>query len=157
MATISNPNDPNRNASNPAPTQVSTANVVPNQPNTASTSGSPTNTGQFSTLQKYLGANQNAGARLGNAIDGKLENEATSLDNASNRAIDQSNTANTSFNALTGQTSDFTKQLSQPATAQSNTPTSKAYDVNNYSTNISGQQAAKDIASNADTLKSFRV
>ena len=156
MATISNPNDPNRNASGvpstpaPAPVQVSTANVAPQQ---ASTSGTPTGTGQFSTLQKYLGANQGAGQRLGNAIGGNLSNEATGLANATNTALSNSTDANKKQADLTNNTNSFTTALNAPSTAPTAATPSIGYDVSKYGTNLSGTQAAAEIANNANKTK----
>lgn len=149
MATISNPTDPNRAVQ-------TTSNVAPQvmQPNQQQPQAA--STGQFSTLQKYLGANQGSGQRLASAIGGNLNNEAGSLQDVSQRTLDTSANANKNITNLTGQTSDFTNQLKTPSTVAAVNPTAKAYDVNSYSTNLSGQQAAQDIANNQDKLNTFR-
>lgn len=139
MATISNANDPNR----------ATQNVV-QQP---STSGTPTSSGGYSTLQKYLQANQNAGQRVAGQVGATVNKEATNLQNTAQRELSESDQANKEFGNVTTQTTGFTQSLNQPGTGTSNTG-EKLYDVNQYKANLSGQQAAADIAKN--NLSAFR-
>lgn len=145
MATINTPNDPNRN--------VTTANAAPQQQNPANT-GVQTPSGQFSTLQKYLGANKNAGQRIGGLIGGNLTNESTQQKDTTQRELGESGQANQNFSNLTGQTQGFTQQLSQPAQGV-NSVNGKAYDANSYQTNLSGQQAAQNIAKDVNQLNTF--
>lgn len=146
MATISNPTDPNKTVS-------ATSNVAP-QP--ASTSGTQTPTGQYSTLQKYLSANQGSGQRLAGAIGSNVNKEITGLKDSTGREINEAGAANQNINQLTGTTSDFTNKLKSANTVQPATPTGKAYGVEGYSTNLSGANAAADIAKNQDQLNTFR-
>lgn len=145
MATISNPTDPNKT--------VATSNVAP-QP--ASTSGTQTPTGQYSTLQKYLSANQGSGQRLAGAIGTNVNKEVSGLKDATGREISESEAANQNIGNLTGTTSDFTNKLKSANTVQPPTPTGKAYGVEGYATNLSGAQAAADISKNQDQLNTFR-
>lgn len=139
MATISNANDPNR----------ATQNVVP-QP---STSGTPTSSGGYSTLQKYLQANQNAGQRVAGQVGATVNKEATNLQNTSQRELGESDDANKAFSGLTGQTTGFTESLNS-GEKKLTSPTAQAYGVDGYSAQLSGQQAAADIAKN--NLNTFR-
>jgi hypothetical protein len=160
LATISTPNDPNRDPNKPV--TVSTGNVAPQaQPSNTSQPGQaptqPVASGQYSTLQKYLGANQDAGQRIASQVGGNISNEAQNAATTSKRELGQAAGANTAFEGNITKATNYTNQLNTPATQQSNvTPTAKAYDVNSYSTNLSGQQAAKDIASNTDKLNEFK-
>jgi hypothetical protein len=160
LATISTPNDPNRDPNKPV--TVSTGNVAPQaQPSNMSQPGQapaqPAASGQYSTLQKYLGANQDAGQRIASQVGGNIQNEAQNAATTSQRELGQAAGANTAFDTNIAKANSFTAQLNTPATQQSNAaPTAKAYDVNSYSTNLSGQQAAKDIASNTDKLNEFK-
>jgi len=146
LATITAQNDPNKTAS--------TANVVPQQQVNPSSSGTPTGSGQFSTLQKYLGANKNAGQRVANLVGNNITNEATQLGDTTNRELSESAQANQNFGKLTDETKGFTGQLNQPAIG-SNSVTGGGYDVNSYNTNLSGQKAAQDIANNQEQLGRF--
>lgn len=125
---------------------------------TPASSGSPSPaSGQFSTLQKYLGANTGAGSRIANMVGKNISQEAQQLGNTTNRELQESNQANQSFSGLTDKTKDFTEELSKPLDGPAtNTPTEKAYDVNSYTTNLSGQKAAQDIANNQERLGEFR-
>jgi len=145
VATISNPTDPNKT--------VATSNVAP-QP--ASTSGTQTPTGQYSTLQKYLSANQGSGQRLAGAIGSNVNKEITGLKETTGREINEAGAANQNIGNLTGTTSDFTNKLKSANTVQPPTPTGKAYGVEGYATNLSGAQAAADISKNQDQLNTFR-
>jgi len=145
VATISNPTDPNKT--------VATSNVAP-QP--TSTSGTQTPTGQYSTLQKYLSANQGSGQRLAGAIGSNVNKEITGLKDSTGREINEAGAANQNINQLTGTTSDFTNKLKTANTVQPPTPTGKAYGVEGYATNLSGAQAAADISKNQDQLNTFR-
>ena len=169
MATISNPTDPNKT--------VATSNVAP-QP--VSTSGTQTPTGQYSTLQKYLSANQGSGQRLAGAIGSNVNKEITGLKDTTGREINEAGAANKNIGDLTGTTSKYTEDLKSanvvPGTVQpSNSnlqgvavsdkfdlsnrpakPTTKAYDVNSYATNLSGANAAADIAKDQTKLNTFR-
>lgn len=138
MATISNANDPNRATQN-----------VTQQP---SNSGTPTSSGGMSTLQKYLQANQNAGQRIAGMVGADVEKESGNLKTASERELGESSTANKAIGDLTNTTKDYTTQLSQPGAAT--TQSGKKYDVGSYQSNLSGSQAAKDIAQN--NLTAFR-
>jgi hypothetical protein len=84
LATISNPTDPNK-------VVATTSNVTPQvaQPQAASNT-----TGQYSTLQKYLGANQNSGQRLAGAINNNLTAESKSLTDTTNRELNESDVSN---------------------------------------------------------------
>ena len=146
MATINTPNDPNKN--------VSTANAAPQQVNPAANSGVQTQSGQFSTLQKYLGANKNAGQRIAGMVGGNLNNETNQLKGTTQRELGESNQANQNFGNLTNQTQGFTQRLYQPAVSL-NTVNGKAYDVNSYGSNMAGQDAVKDIASDQNQLQTF--
>lgn len=146
MATINAPNQQNQN--------FNTANTAPEQQNPAANSGVPTSSGQFSTLQKYLGANKNAGQRIAGMVGGNLEKESAQQKTTTQRELGESSLANQNFGNLTNETQGFTQQLSQPSGQQSSV-NGKAYDVNSYSTNLSGQQAAKDIAADQNKLQRF--
>jgi hypothetical protein len=146
LATINTTNDPNRTQS--------TANAAPAANPAAS--GAPTSSGNFSTLQKYLGANQGAGQRLAGMIGGNVNKEGNRLQTTTQREQGEVNQANQNFGKLTNQTQDFTQQLSQPTQgATGNTDAKKAYDVNSYATNLAGQQAANQIAQNQEQLQQF--
>lgn len=146
MATINIPNDPNKN--------VSTANAAPQQQNPSANSGVQTQSGQFSTLQKYLGANKNAGQRIAGMVGGNLNNETSQLKGTTQREIGESNQANQNFGNLTNQTQGFTQRLYQPATSL-NTVNGRAYDVNSYGSNMAGQDAVKDIVNDQNQLQTF--
>lgn len=195
MATISNPTDPNKT--------VATSNVAP-QP--TSTSGTQTPTGQYSTLQKYLSANQGSGQRLAGAIGSNVNKEITGLKDSTGREINEAGAANKNISNLTGTTNKYTGDLKsanpdpgadwdksfrdwqgrqqRPAIAihpsnqesyysnqrktdlesytkqfgaRPGVPSgTKAYDVNSYATNLSGANAAADIAKDQTKLNTFR-
>lgn len=151
MATITNFN-------NKAPLEQdkSTANVVPGSEG----SGTPTApqpvrpaSGQYSTLQKYLGANQNVGGRLGGMLQTNIQNEANKNQATTGRELGEANQANQDLTGLTGETNKYTTDLTGDNSVSS---TGGGYDANAYSTNLSGQKAASDIAANADSLNKFR-
>lgn len=155
MATISNPNDPNRDPNKPV--SVTTANAAPIS-GPSSSSGSPAQSGQYSTLQKYLSSNSQAGERLGQQVGQNVQQQSQAAENASTSAL-------TNANAATGQSGDFSKKLSQadkfktqlqaPVIQQQTQPVN-SYDVNKYSTNVAGLNNLKNIANNADTLNQFK-
>ncbi len=149
MATISTPNDPNRTAT--------TANAGPQQSQqmSQSTSGAPTSSGKFSTLQKYLGANQGAGQRIAGMVGGNLSQEQQRMKDTTSRELDESGQANQQFGQLTKDTQGFTQKLSTPAQGPIQSTTGPGYDVNSYQANLSGQQAAKDIAKDQNQLQQF--
>lgn len=158
MATITNQNDPNRDPN--APVQKTTVNSAsPEQANVASAnpsaSGVPVGSGQFSTLQKYLGANQNAGSRINDAVGSSLTNEANTANTKSVNNINSAQSANDKFAGLTNTTNDFKNQLNQGQTTTGIQDASKGYDANQYNATVSGQQAANDIAANAQKLNQF--
>jgi hypothetical protein len=191
LATISNPTDPNK-------VVATTSNVTPQvaQPQAASNT-----TGQYSTLQKYLGANQNSGQRLAGAINNNLTAESKSLTDTTNRELNESDVSNKKIGDLTGQTNVFTGKLNSANDSAEtwdkglasfskgrvhNTlaykdpierdkafsasdksayekeygvrpgTTNGGYDAAKYSSNLSGTQAAADIAANRNDLNSFR-
>lgn len=146
MATINTTDDPNRT--------LNTANAAPQQG--PATSGVQTSSGNFSTLQKYLGANQGAGQRLAGMIGGNLNKEAGQLQDTSQREQSESGLANQNISNLTNDTNKFTQDLSGQAQGTSGLQSGKAgYDVSSYATNLAGQQAANQIAANQDTLNKF--
>lgn len=145
MATVSNANDPNR-------VSATTSNVAPQQQATAPAAQQA---GQYSTLQKYLSANKNAGQRLGSALGNTVNTEAQSLQTATGQAVDESGKANQNIVGLTDQTKQIKTNLSTPVGPAPVDPTKKAYDVNSYSSNLSGSQAAASIANNEEDLNKF--
>lgn len=158
MATITNPNDPNKDSSKPIEkTTVNSAS--PSQSagmaNPAAASGVPVGSGQFSTLQKYLGANKDAGSRITNQLGANLSNEANTANTKTTQGINQAQASNDAFKGLTDQTTGLTSSLSQGTTAQTQSDPTKGYDVNTYNATVSGQQAAKDIAANQASLDNF--
>lgn len=149
MATISNPTNPNKTVATTSNVAPQNAQQAPQQPT------SSVNNGQYSTLQKYLGANQGSGQRLASAIGSNLGNEAKSLDQATQRSLSGSQSANKNIQDLTTQSQGLKSQLSQPASPQVS-QIGPAYDVSSYATNLSGQQAAQDIAKNQEKLGIFQ-
>jgi hypothetical protein len=145
LATISNPTDPNK-------VVATTSNVTPQavQPQAASNP-----TGQYSTLQKYLGANQGSGQRLAGAIDNSLTAESKSLTDTTSRELNESDASNKRIGDLTGQTNTFTGKLNSANTTPAPV-VSGGYDAAKYSSNLSGTQAAADIAANRSDLNVFR-
>lgn len=146
MATVTNSTDPNRN--------VSSGNVTPQQTSQAQPAPQVASSGNYSTLQKYLGANKGSGQRLATAVGGSVSNEALGLSDKTNTETDQSRAANAGFGALNTQTAGYTAGLNTGANTI-NKPVSKGYDVNQYSANLAGQDYANTIASNADELQKF--
>lgn len=149
MATISTPNDPNRTAT--------TANAGPQQTQQMSqnTSGAPTSSGKFSTLQKYLGANQGAGQRIAGMVGGNLSQEQQRMKDTTSRELGEAGQANQQFGQLTKDTQGFTQRLTTPVQGPTQTTTGPGYDVSSYQANLSGQQAARDIAADQNQLQQF--
>lgn len=146
MATISTPNDPSRDPNK----VVTTANAGPQQQQqqqpAASTSGAPTGSGRFSTLQKYLQANQGAGQRIAGMVGGNIQREAAGLKKASEKETGEFKDVGTDIETTLGKSKTYQEQLQTPAQGQSGLANpSQAYSAAGYSTNLSGQKAIQDI------------
>lgn len=152
MATVTNFENKNplqqedKTSGNVSPNQA--AGAAPNQ-------GVRPAASTFSTLQRYLGANTQAANRLGNLVSSNVQGEQRKSSNLANKELTQANQANQQFRDLTGQTKQYQQDLSAPPQTQANTQAGN-YDVNTYSTNLSGQDAANRIAQNEQSLKQFR-
>lgn len=120
MATISNPNDPNRNKSGAV--NLTTSNATPASEQQQAPASQAAASGQYPTLQKYLGANQQAGQRLGEQVGRNVTAQSQAAQKTASRETSEAGAANTAYRGLVDQAKQFTSRLQTPVTVQPANP-----------------------------------
>lgn len=126
-------------------------------------SGTPAS-GRFTNIQKYLGANKQAGSQLGQAIDKNVGQQVNKATGAAQKSQQDFQSGLGQGQQAVGQLQDYTTKLGQkqdtPATPNANgvlsNVTGPAYLASGYEANL-GNRAnyAQELAGNQDELNKF--